>query len=642
MTLYVNVSPDDLPKTAEPIRAIYYLSNFRVPKSTSENTAPLNMILREMIGDKRFLYDEKSNGIILMANADKIAAAMTVILSLDVTGASEIVDVFPLFYADAAIIANLLQTQVLAMTDKQPGHIQAKGESGVYFAPNTIVKADTRTNSLILIGTESAVTRIKNFVQEYIDAPLESGRSILHVYELQYLDAKPFAEVLQNIVKGTVGQSQKEPSGGPQRFFEDVIIVAETKDEAEGTVVGGTIEGTKQKVSLGGNRLIISAKRDDWLVIKHLIQKLDKPELQVIIEVMILDILLDGSKVLSAQTRNPIDLLYDNVQFQTANITTQIPGIAAGQTLPSAHQISLTADLLELLGGSPNTSMAVPASTGTSNGSMIISFKDPCQDAIWSVLQILNAWTTTSIVSHPFIVTKNNVKGREFLKDIRRAPGRDVSSGGNVTIKVEDFTATIALEITPRVSSLDRLNMQIRVDIENFTSTSLSDFTRTTRNVETNATLSTGQVLIIGGLIRDAEVETESKVPILGDIPIFGTWFRGTSKTKTKTNLAVIIHPTVVNPKLREGQRKHTKEKIDSEKETVASTALFGSVKDPVTRLFFAGMGQNGIETMDDYLKETGYYENPDAATTKYKPVDQQSLEASVEKSITPPPTAAA
>jgi len=663
VTLYVNVPPDELPKTTEPIRAIYYLSNFQVPKNSGE-AAPLNSILKDMVGDKKFLYDERSNGIILSANADKIASAMTIILSLDATGATEIVEVFPLFYADAAITATLMTAQIAQVSSKaQAGsRVQIKGEAGVYFAPNTVVRADPRTNSLILIGTESAVIRIKDFVGEYIDTPPESGRSILHIYELQYLNAEDFAKVLEQIVttKSASGQSQKEPLSGPQRFFEDVIITYESKNAsaAEAREITGTLANSataKGKVALGGNRLLISAKNDDWLMIKHLIEKLDKPELQVIIEVMILDITLDATKILNSQIRNPVGIpLHDNIQYQSVNIGTSsiVPGVAV--TVPpspaTAPMISLTADLLELLtaGGS---SLATPASSGGNLGSMIISFKDPCQDAVWAVMQIFNSWGISNVISHPFIVTKNNIKGRENLVITRRGFGRDVSSGGNVTIKVEDYPARVSVEVTPRISSLDRLNIQIRVEVSNFTSAlgaapTNNDFTTNNRIVETNATLSTGQILVLGGLTQDLETETETKWPILGDIPVFGPlFFRGASKSKTKNNLAIIVHPTIVNSKLRAGQQKHTKEKIDTRREYMESNVLFGSVKDPVTRLFFADMGNNGVESLDEYLRDTHYLvdtkedganlaEQKDLDSEFFSHKEQKAFDASFDKNL--------
>ena len=631
--LYVNMPPKELPKSSEMIRAIYYLNNFQVPQmgqAAGGRPDPLAAILKDMVGENKFFFDSKSNAIILYGPADKITSAMTIILELDAAGLPETVTSFPLFYASADIVANLIKSQIVATATKPGGgRLQVRGESGRYFTPNTRVVSDPRTNHLILIGSEPAVARIKSFVQEYIDVPLESGKSILHVYDLQYLDAKEFSEVLKNLVGQSKGQTQKEIKGGPQRFFEDVVITAEEEREVATKETTSSAPKTAGKIILGGNRLIVTAKHDDWLVIKELIEELDKPEPQAIIEIMVVDVTLDGIKNISAQTRNPIGAnLHDNMEFQTAHISSQI---LDSNTNPT----TLTADLLRLLGGTPNTSVAVPASSDTFAGSLIVSFKDPCKDSIWSILRILDKWTHTKVISHPFLVAQNNKPALASLKVVRRGDGREVASSGVTTIKVEDYPAVIQVAITPRISSLNRMSLQIRVDIEDFLSVLENTFNKTTRMVETNATMSPGQILVIGGLIKDNEQEAISKWPILGDIPIIGNFFKGTTKTKTKNNLAIFIHPTIVDPKLRSGQKRFTDDRVIKERQVISSE-LFASNKQPVTRMFFGDMRtRTGEEFLDDYLKGAHYKETHDENSynpSEYLGTESPRMEGTEEK----------
>lgn len=642
--LYVNVTPKDLPQSSESIRAIYYLTNFQVPQSgqTSSERDPLSAILTDIVG-KKFFFDPKSNAILITGAADKIASAMNIILELDASGASETVIKFPLFYTSADVVAALIQKQITTVTNKPQGggRLKLRGETGLYFTPNTRAIADSRTNSLIIIGTEAAANRIKDFVREYIDVPLESGKSILHVVDLQYLDADEFEKVLKQLIDQSKGQTQKEKGGGPQRFFDDVIVIAEkevvAKEEkgidAKGLLkVGGEVGKTAGKITLGGNRMLITAKEDDWLVIKELIEQLDKPQLQAIIEVMVVDITLDGKKNISAQTRNPVGLnLHDNMQFQTAHITSQILDTNTNPT-------RLAADLLRLLGGSPNVSMAVPASTATNSGSLIISLNDPCggtdgsNGGIWSVLRILDEWTQTKIVSHPFLVTRNNVTASASLSTIRRGAGREVASSGVTTVKQEDFPAFISLAATPRISSLDRMSLQIRVDIQDFIDPNSATFNKITRMVETNASISPGQVLVLGGLIRDNEAEVVTKWPILGDIPILGNLFKSTDKIKIKNNLAIFIHPTIVDPKLRAGQQRFTDDRVQHEKDTM-TRELFSSSKQPITRLFFGDMRtRTSAQFLDDYLTGAHYQEPHNE--TEYNPSYTESDGESVTRAI--------
>ena len=200
LPLYVNVPPQELPDTGR-IRVIYYLQNIKVPENPV-GIEPIHTILNEMLSasqsdaNRLYNFDTKANAVIIADKASNIKATMSMILELDSMGIHDTIRRLRLFNTNATTIANLLQTQIIAVGGDARGKIKAdvKSESGLYFAPGTRIVADTRTNSLLILGKEPAVERIIEFVQEYIDIPLESGKSILHFYPLQYL-------ILQNLLK---------------------------------------------------------------------------------------------------------------------------------------------------------------------------------------------------------------------------------------------------------------------------------------------------------------------------------------------------------------------------------------------------------------------------------------------------------
>jgi pilus assembly protein CpaC len=70
----------------------------------------------------------------------------------------------------------------------------------------------------------------------------------------------------------------------------------------------------------------------------------------------------------------------------------------------------------------------------------------------------------------------------------------------------------------------------------------------TVRRVQTEAELADGQSFVIGGLLDNRETETFEKIPFLGDIPVLGKLFQSMSKTKTNTELIVIVTPELVDP----------------------------------------------------------------------------------------------
>jgi pilus assembly protein CpaC len=99
---------------------------------------------------------------------------------------------------------------------------------------------------------------------------------------------------------------------------------------------------------------------------------------------------------------------------------------------------------------------------------------------------------------------------------------------------------TIRLQVAPEVSALDFSNS---VQISGFDVPAI-----TTRRVKTEVELSDGQSFVIGGLLDNRETETFEKLPFLGDIPVLGKLFQSMSKSRTNTELIVIVTPEIVAP----------------------------------------------------------------------------------------------
>ncbi|MCL4360857.1 hypothetical protein M1446_00705 [Candidatus Dependentiae bacterium] len=602
MPLFINVSPENIPATEQKIRYVYYLKNIRVPEN-KDTADPLNTMLKDILTPEGiFLYDPRSNAVIISDNANNIASAMKIVVALDNTGYREAVEVIPLFYTNADTIVKLFKELIPPTQDSRfPLRSGPKTESNLFFTSGTGVFSYGRLNRLILIGKDTAVQRIKEFIAEYIDVAPETGKSILHYINLQYLDADEFAKVLQRIVSIGTGQEQvvKEAAGGPERYFEGVIIqpeAAKPRREAEpvtGTqLAGGPAEAQKGQVYQGGNRLIIAARESDFLRIKELVQKLDKPQPQVILEVLILDITKENDDLIAGTVRNKGGLLDcgNTANFLASHITdvNTVYGGSITTAPPAPQPVTLATDLLAPVATSATLSNIL-ANPNVSAGSLIFAFNDNNGSGIWGLLQILKENLNTKVLSHPFFVTTNNQKASVESVTIRRATGNaeGTPTGGTITIKQVDVPASIQVTVLPRISSLDRLNLKIDINIDEYESANPTNFTRRTRSVTTNANLGSGNVLAIGGLMQDTEQEVRTQTPILGQIPIIGWLFSKTETAVVKNNLVVFICPTIVDPKLRKGMDRYTTDKIRSSDKDLDNSDILNNNRDPITHLFF-------------------------------------------------------
>ena len=234
-----------------------------------------------------------------------------------------------------------------------------------------------------------------------------------------------------------------------------------------------------------------------------------------------------------------------------------------------------------------------------------MSFNDPNGTGIWGVLQVLDSYSSLKVLSHPFLVARNNKEAETIISVIRRDQGQAFAGQAAVVAqKIEDIEARLRVGVIPRVSSLDRVNMQIAIDVQEFTTVVQTNYTRNTRTVNTNSNISSGQVLALGGLGTLSETESTYKIPILSEIPIIGPLFQYSTRSTERANLLILITPTIVEPKIRGGLEIYTREKVTSGFEVFETSSVIGNPRDPVTRWFFKSRLEDAQETTNVFLSQ--------------------------------------
>ncbi len=602
LPVYIGVSPDTLPDSDERVRYLYYFDNIRIPTGGGGQAQELKTILDDMLQEpgkpasSQVLFDANTNSIIITGKAYSIKVAMQIIAELDKTGFREVVEVVKLINTSASFIAKFLMEQLIApaAAGQQPTTVTPPSFDSSYFSKTVKIIPDMRTNSLIILGRIKAVERLKDFIYKYLDIPLESGESIIHVYELQYLDAQTFAEDLRNIIKPRdTGQAK---GSAEERAFEGVII------EAEKTGVIDKLKtniGDVGDVVQGGNRLIIAAKKSDWLNLKRLIADLDKPQPQVALECLIADVSLETNRFLGSQIRNKPNGLAKNVNTQLANLSNPVLN-------PPLNPVNLIADLLTFQQDGLNlASRATPGST-------ILTFGGPNTNGIFWVAQVLQEYTNSKIISHPYVTTFNQTQAKISLAEVRLVTGQAKQNpDGTLTVQQQNLPADITVEILPRINLSNSINLQIAVKVNNFVSQSSSDNTRNTRTFITNATVGNGEILVLGGLVKTNETETVLATPILSKIPLIGWLFKSVSKITTKDSLMVFICPSVIKPHKVGGMSESTVSKYEIAAGQVHEGRLFDQIKDPITRWFFKSPALSIDDMVDDYRTEAFFSERP-------------------------------
>ena len=114
------------------------------------------------------------------------------------------------------------------------------------------------------------------------------------------------------------------------------------------------------------------------------------------------------------------------------------------------------------------------------------------------------------------------------------------------TIQRQDIG--VLLKIKPHINNSDSVTLQIEQTVESIAQSdaATADIVTNKREISTRALIDNNQILVLGGLIRDEVVESQSKVPLLGSIPLVGRAFRSSSSKVIKKNLMVFIHPVIL------------------------------------------------------------------------------------------------
>jgi type II secretory pathway component GspD/PulD (secretin) len=129
--------------------------------------------------------------------------------------------------------------------------------------------------------------------------------------------------------------------------------------------------------------------------------------------------------------------------------------------------------------------------------------------------------------------------------------GRDNNGQPIVSYQREDVAIT--LKVTPQINESNYVTLEVFQEVQEVEEdnqgleASTAGFITSKRSAETTVVVRDNQTVVIGGLIGNTETEVETKVPILGDLPLIGMLFRGQRNTSRKTNMLIFLTPHIID-----------------------------------------------------------------------------------------------
>ena len=268
------------------------------------------------------------------------------------------------------------------------------------------------------------------------------------------------------------------------------------------------------------NALIVKASYEDMNDIKILIEELDKEKAQVYVQAKIIEV---------------NDEMVDKI-----GISYGVFGGAVGSNGLATFSSSLN--------GGSDSIFVVPDTIGLK----IPDIKSGL--ALGATLNLLKQNGALDIVSEPSILAINNKESSIYVGEkisIKISSSETVSGNERTNFQREDVGLT--LKVKPRISNEDKVTLEINTILEAIKTTQTKSGNADTlkKEIKTTAILNNGESVIIGGLIENKVESTNQKVPILGDVPLFGELFKNEVINSKKNNLVIIVTPYMV-PKAKD------------------------------------------------------------------------------------------
>jgi general secretion pathway protein D len=502
---------------------------FRLNYESANNLVP---ILRPLISPNNTInVNPGNNSLVITDYADNLQRLARIIAALDVSNATD-VEVMHLQHALAADLAPIVQRLAESGGAAAPGPA-GPGVSDTSF--RTTVIPENRSNSLIVRAANPArLNLVRSLVQRLDQPSSQSATGNIYVVYLKNADATKLAVTLRAALAATSPTGAGATGGA--------VSAPSTTPTAAGASPATTPTQPSAQPSTGGqiqadpatNALIITAAEPQYRQIRAVIERLDARRAQVYVESLIAEVNADKAAEFGIQWQSPIGnrgdknigVIGTNFSIGGANIIDLATKAATGAVLP-ATGINLG---------------LVRNFSGTYILSMLARFLESNGDG--------------NILSTPNLLTLDNEEAKIVIgQNVPFVTGQytnaNTSASGSVnpfqTIERKDVGLT--LRVRPQISENGTVKMQIFQEVSSVQASSINSATgliTNQRSIESSILVDDGAIVVLGGLLQDEYSGNQEKVPVLGDVPVFGNLFRSETRSRRKTNLMVFLRPVVI------------------------------------------------------------------------------------------------
>ncbi|MGM9483656.1 type II secretion system secretin GspD [Roseateles sp. NT4] len=537
-----------------------------------ENANNLVAVLRPLITPNNTINaNPGNNSLVITDYADNLQRIAKIIAAMDTPGTSDI-EIVPLKNSVAADLAPLVQR----LADGG-GAVGAAVPGQSSSAVNVLV--DPRSNGLILRASNPARLAAVRAMVDKLDQPsADSGGNTIRVVYLKNADATKLATVLRAAFGAAAsGNSNSGSSSGTSSLSGSGSLTGASNSLTGGNANNSNTGGMTSAAattpltqsagpSTGGfvqadpstNSLIITAAEPLYRQVRAVIEQLDSRRAQVYVESLIVKI--DNTK--AAQ----FGVQWQNLFGNKGDSTITGAGTNFGSGL--ANIINGTVAVSTGRGG-----VGTALSSGTAPTGLNIGILKKVGDfyTLGAVANFFESQSGANVLSTPNLVALDNEEARIVIgQNVPFVTGSYASSGASTGGTVNPFTTVdrkdvgLTLKIKSQIGEGGTVRMVVYQENSSVVpgSNSTTGPTLDKSAIETSVVVDDGDIIVLGGLLKDEYTDGDDGVPGLSKIPLIGNLFSSKNRKRVKTNLMVFLRPVVMRN--AEGANQLTLDRYES------------------------------------------------------------------------------
>ena len=454
--------------------------------------AQTRMMLGRLLGPNAMIAHEPTNTLIVSDSGNNLRRAARILDIIDLQAQQPELSTIP--------ILNGAPKQIKKILEAMKG---ARGQSNQGVIQQFKIFADDASSRLFAFGPRKAAGALRAIVKELDAAPRDGGStSRYHIRPVQFGDAKKLAAVLQQMRQSTGKKS------------DELKIVAHEPS----------------------NSLIVAGSKDGFIATDSVLRRLDVRRPQVFVEMDILDIQSD-----------------DAFSFMSSVIGGYANDDGKGTKIVAAWEGQAAAPMV-LAGSSAGSS---PASTSERRevasvfaNEMTIALvpsKSVEIDGLGKInpaalLKLIKSDSKAKVLSQPYILTSDGEEATVSVGETIFFNTVDSSPFGTPVPKVEKENIDVSIRVLPKVSDTGYLSLRIELEASELAGLAHGGIPRVTKRKAAQKVIAkSGQIMMIAGLERRRELKLMRKVPVLGDIPLLGVFFRQQRAQTASSRLVVML-----------------------------------------------------------------------------------------------------